>query len=506
MTTSIRGDAISDMCVRRAGMLNTDIYDRPRSILPDPLKPYWDINKSGWEVREEWRKSPEDGFLARLHVPRAQGAADLAGLCPPVLCFRGSDGEGSDFEEMAVGMRLQCDFLYDLWNGGVTVRQAEDVVIDHSVSHGVANLNGRTMVELDAVSAGRGWRKEWLFNAVPGRYATQIGRWRIGRADLTLTWTASAALCYGTSGDRAVNFAQGLGEDTPQYRRAVELGRQVATLAAQHFGNRLINTGHSLGGGLASCAAIAARVAQPDLVMRSVTFNAAGLHRHQAQRAGGTRSTAGDVPVRALLVENEILSSMQSRSRLVPFLADLLVWGNQSMPSAVAAPTPEAGISPGAMPISRKSYAPQGRPLPVLFTADRQMLDPPMTIIPDIVGLANSVSDVNAFVRSLADFLLVRLSEGDVIGYGEMWDAARGFGAMPAEVGAAIGTAVMESAAPEIHDALNPDLGANDCHDRILEPFVHDLLEDVVTLARSMLASGEYHTFWPCAFTFCMDG
>ena len=66
------------------------------------------------------------------------------------------------------------------------------------------------------------------------------------------------------------NIKQGLGWSAPQYTAAMEIGRAVGRAVGQ---TRLIVTGHSLGGGLASAAALVAGV-------RADTFNGAGLHEY----------------------------------------------------------------------------------------------------------------------------------------------------------------------------------------------------------------------------------
>lgn len=43
-STQIPGKAISDLCVRRAGMLNLRIYDNARDKVPARLRRYWDLN------------------------------------------------------------------------------------------------------------------------------------------------------------------------------------------------------------------------------------------------------------------------------------------------------------------------------------------------------------------------------------------------------------------------------------------------------------------------------
>jgi pimeloyl-ACP methyl ester carboxylesterase len=66
------------------------------------------------------------------------------------------------------------------------------------------------------------------------------------------------------------NIKQGLGWSAPQYTAAMEIGDAVGAAVGQ---TQLIVTGHSLGGGLASAAALVAGV-------RADTFNAAGLHEY----------------------------------------------------------------------------------------------------------------------------------------------------------------------------------------------------------------------------------
>jgi hypothetical protein len=66
------------------------------------------------------------------------------------------------------------------------------------------------------------------------------------------------------------NIKQGLGWSAPQYTAAMKIGRAVGRAVGA---SRLIVTGHSLGGGLASAAALVAGV-------RADTFNAAGLHEY----------------------------------------------------------------------------------------------------------------------------------------------------------------------------------------------------------------------------------
>lgn len=100
------------------------------------------------------------------------------------------------------------------------------------------------------------------------------------------------------------NIGQAVGKETAQYRSAVHLAR-IAKVA---FGDGLVLTGHSLGGGLASVAASA-------IDTPAVTFNAAGVHAKSFERVGldpiEARSRAGHGLVRAYAVKGEILTKMQ---------------------------------------------------------------------------------------------------------------------------------------------------------------------------------------------------
>lgn len=100
------------------------------------------------------------------------------------------------------------------------------------------------------------------------------------------------------------NFEQGLGLSAGQYREAESL----AGLAKSAFGDNLVITGHSLGGGLAAAAA-----AKYDIA--AVTFNAAGVHDDTLRAAGldpaAVKKNADAGEIRAYSVDGEILSSLQ---------------------------------------------------------------------------------------------------------------------------------------------------------------------------------------------------
>lgn len=111
------------------------------------------------------------------------------------------------------------------------------------------------------------------------------------------------------------NVRQGLGFDSEQYEAALRLGRK----AKAAFGDDLVVTGHSLGGGLASAVAL-------DTGAAAVTFNAAGLHDDTIRALGydptAARAAAEGGLVRRYAVDGEAVTGAQEDGSLAGALAD----------------------------------------------------------------------------------------------------------------------------------------------------------------------------------------
>lgn len=113
--------------------------------------------------------------------------------------------------------------------------------------------------------------------------------------------------------DWVTNFGQGLGFETAQYNEAIALARQAKVA----YGENVIITGHSLGGGLAATAAIAADIP-------AVTFNASGVHDRTLERIGldadAVKAEAEKGLIRRYAVDNDILTGLQERTPVMRHL------------------------------------------------------------------------------------------------------------------------------------------------------------------------------------------
>ena len=103
------------------------------------------------------------------------------------------------------------------------------------------------------------------------------------------------------------NFRQGLGFEDIQYNQAIALADE----AKRAFGDDVILTGQSLGGGLAAAASMANEIP-------AVTFNAAGVHDSTLERHGFDadvlKREAEQGLIRSYRVESEILTHLQEDS------------------------------------------------------------------------------------------------------------------------------------------------------------------------------------------------
>jgi hypothetical protein len=103
------------------------------------------------------------------------------------------------------------------------------------------------------------------------------------------------------------NFRQGLGFQDAQYDQAIALAQE----AKRAFGDNVVLTGQSLGGGLAAAASMVNEIP-------AVTFNAAGVHDKTVERYGFDadvlKREAEQGLIRTYHVKNEFLTHLQEDS------------------------------------------------------------------------------------------------------------------------------------------------------------------------------------------------
>lgn len=144
-----------------------------------------------------------------------------------------------------------------------------------------------------------------------------------------------------SGGDWIANVQQGAGFDSTHYRAALAIGERIAR---SPIADQVDFTGHSLGGGLASAAAVAS--GRP-----ADTFNAAGLHGDTIEDASTLRGAGEPGRVDAYYVRGEILSLVQDGG-------DRVIGGIiAGIPGGLIADAPEAyGVRHGL-----DSIAPEGK-------------------------------------------------------------------------------------------------------------------------------------------------
>jgi len=112
--------------------------------------------------------------------------------------------------------------------------------------------------------------------------------------------------------DLRADVGQGLGNGTDQYHQGRVLGEKLSAA----YGDNLVMTGHSLGGGVAAYAALATD-------STAVTFNAAGLSDQNMENVGldwqhGREQVARSGQVRAYHVESDALTNFQEGADDIP--------------------------------------------------------------------------------------------------------------------------------------------------------------------------------------------
>jgi len=199
---------------------------------------------------------------------------------------------------------------------------------------------------------------------------------------------AFAGTDFKSIADWRANVGQGLGLQTAQYRQA----EVVAQDAREAFGNNLAITGHSLGGGLASAAALATGTP-------AVTFNPAGLSDQTLRDLGFSpnqeRAIASDGLIRRYDTQHDILTNLQQN--VVPFLphavgTEIRVGDSTLNPvNAHLMPTVIQGMESGKITPIKPTVDPVGRVREATFDVSTGVIRQGGGLLRDTVGVGREL-------------------------------------------------------------------------------------------------------------------
>lgn len=444
-------------------------------------------------------------MFCRMYYPKITGDLSPLDVCPPVLVFRGSEMHAADIEELAVHVELDC-----------TVSATGVPGIFLETTRFSPTIPVFSPSERFAPSATRedlrraGLAEQPLIVQSSGQEVFSSSSLGISMGNVTMDWTGSASLFYGQKGDWPTNIAQGMGRVPPQYREAIEVAGTAASEAMKDWNGRLTIIGHSLGGGLAACAALAAKKAEPNLALRCNTYNAAGLHAETAKKAETSLTEAAGAGITAHCVKGDILTSIQTPG-LVPLLSDVLRWAGVALPPSVPTSAPTYGKSPGWPPGMMSTHferAPKWHTLPFLFPLRRQnLVEGDLGTIQNIFSAATNAHDFNGFVSNILDMLFREL--GDKNGSLRSWHmydfykAQNMFATQFAINGNAMLAGIKQP--PPLRRFPKVNFGDSAYMRDQVNPFINGLLRDSTELGQIMQASVDYHMWDACAYTFLLE-
>jgi RHS repeat-associated protein len=224
-----------------------------------------------------------------------------ASRCRTVSTY-GHIGNGNGFFDAAKVLFPSLDSQIIVSQAHKTLAQLANAVYGRAIPEGFDQVDaaGLKALGLDKAvfsDAASGFSASLYRNSATGAY---VAAFRGTEADL---------------GDVAADLQQAYGLGSAQFDLATRLGAQLGTA----LDGNVSFTGHSLGGGLASAAALVAN-------LPAVTFNSAGLHENTLSRAGidATAALAGaDRLITSYSVRGEILNSFQDNNpfAMIPILA-----------------------------------------------------------------------------------------------------------------------------------------------------------------------------------------
>ena len=371
-TTTVLGEAESKFCLDHATFMIHDNYGRnPSDMQPESRQAMQDVDRL-WNKVTTGAIGVEkpSGFYATLYTPKDGND------CPPTLALRGTVFH--DARGIAIALRIKAypafapdrseEFAFGFAPGyeapGVPVTELtwRDRVgwVETLTSQGRwlelfshQSLNTRVQRRLTVVPPA-------IARLIPADYR-----------DIVIEATLELWL-NRDQGDWATNVIQGIGAETAQYGDELKAAVTDAVLEAQNFDNKLRITGHSLGGGMASAAALHAKAISPETTVWGLGYDSAGVHPNTAARLESSNSRAFEARITTRAVEDEVLTSMEKRSDFVPLASSAIRYTGSSMPPPIGTYVERKGVSPGAF--GGTTFAPKWGEMPNLLRIEDQTL------------------------------------------------------------------------------------------------------------------------------------
>lgn len=237
-----------------------------------------------------WEAAPTDGGSAATTLPGAASPFRLEPSYHPQLAMlQAASGGGASFDAQVRGREAKAVDL--------ELAQIAQAVSDPGI-RSVGDWTRLSDDQLRAVGIDPATLEDPETGFRAGIYSDGDGRY-------VLAFAGSNDLQ-----DWLNNIRQGVGLDAEQYEQAGYLARK----AERAFGDELVITGHSLGGGLAATASLATGNA-------AVTFNAAGVSDATIRDLGldpaAAKAQAESGQIRRYAVEGEILTTEQETDLIV---------------------------------------------------------------------------------------------------------------------------------------------------------------------------------------------
>ena len=393
-SSQITGETIKNICKLYAAYLCGRIYHEPEgkgsalARFPD------EKNKTEalWARQEFFDDQKQTGMVGAFYRPVGSTNGDGGEACWPMLVYRGTDFDdfrGIGFSFVLTSPRLEKEYKYEDFVDASGEIKSDIGLLTEELYKSAADWGKKTYVDpaisdgqkkLDKFANTTSEKREdppsqrvagepylsigWVQNHPEVRTAAQaeaLSGYKVielinktgkaGLGPLSDKFHIRACLVYKEKehGDWVTNLLQGMGKETPAYEQALAFAADC--YEKQILANndkRVITTGHSMGGGLASAANIWLR---KKYLLKGhdfygLTFNTAGVHSNTVAPA-----SLSDGKIENIAVRDEILTTLAWYSNRIPFLGGILKMSNYQagLPKPSGSRSVIPGVSPGPL-------------------------------------------------------------------------------------------------------------------------------------------------------------